>query len=198
MTTEIFRRDKFLRASGYNLYVWGAANLLVVLPAYAAARGAPWPGWVGLLHTVVCIVGASVACALNDNRVEKLCGPANETPVVDAGRIWLPLLAAGTIWTVIFIARGPVAYVQPLWMAIVGVGYLSWGAFAVPEFRWFGGMLLACSAVSGISVDPIAIQRGAPAVNTLAIWSVAMGLAWFPIGVHLNRKYVYPRGSAQP
>lgn len=198
MTAETFRRDKFLRASGYNLCTWGAANLVIVLPAYAAARGTPWAGWAGALHSILCIVGASIVCGLNDNRVQKLCGPAAENPVVDAGRIWLPLFAAGTIWTVIFLARGPVAYVQPLWMAVVGVGYLAWGGFTVPEFRWLGAALLAASTISGLTIDPVALERGAPAANTLAIWCLAMGVAWFPIGIYLNRRYVSPRGSSQP
>ena len=36
MTAEAFRKDKFLRATGYNFYVWAVVNVLIVW--YLAAR----------------------------------------------------------------------------------------------------------------------------------------------------------------
>ena len=79
MTAEAFRRDRFLRATGYNFYVWGAVNLLVTLPLLAALRGAPWPAWAAGLFPIALIVAGIFLSGLNDNRVAKLCGEAIRT-----------------------------------------------------------------------------------------------------------------------
>ena len=194
MTAEAFRRDRFLRATGYNFYVWGAVNLLVTLPLLAALRGEPWPAWAAGLFPIALIVAGIFLSGLNDNRVAKLCGEAAEVPVVDAARLWGPLFVLAFGFTAIFIARGPAAYVQPLWMGVIGAGYLAWGSFTVAEFRWLGWLLLAAAVVSGLAIDPGALAPGAPSPFALGVWIVVTGLIWFPFGAYVNRKYVHAAG----
>jgi hypothetical protein len=194
VTPEAFRRDRFLRATGYNFYVWGAVNLLVTLPLLASLRGAPWPAWAAGLFPVAVIVAGVFLSGLNDNRVAKLCGEAAEVPIVDAARLWGPLFLLAFVFTAIFIARGPAAYVQPLWMAVIGAGYLAWGSFTVAEFRWLGRLLLAAAVVSGLAIDPGALAPGAPSPFALGVWIVVTGLLWFPFGAYVNRKYVHAVG----
>jgi len=76
MTPDEFRKDKYLRAAGYNFFVWAAVNALVTVPLFAAIAGTPWPGWVAGLYPIVLIALGLFVCGLNDNRVEKMVGPA--------------------------------------------------------------------------------------------------------------------------
>ena len=191
MTAEAFRRDRYLRASGYNFYVWGAVNILVTLPLLAAIAGARWPAWAEAFFPIGMIVAGVVLAGLNENRVAKLVGPAAETPVVDAALLWGPLFLLAIAFTVIFLVRGPAAYVQPLWMGVIGAGYLAWGSFTIVEFRWLGGLLVAAALVSGLAIDPGALPPGGASPFALGVWIVVTGLVWFPFGAYVNRTYVH-------
>ena len=197
MTADRFRKDKFLRASGYNFYVWGVVNILVVLPVWAASAGHPWPGWVALAHPIALITLGMFASGLNDNRVEKMWGPARAEPVVDAAAFWAPTFLIGFVLTVVLAVRGPAAYIQPLWLLLVGAAYLTWGNFGIPEFRWLGWTLVAAGAVAGLGIDPTAIPRHLGSQFALSVWVVFMGILWFPFGTYINRKYVWPDAERQ-
>ncbi len=195
MTPETFRRDKFLRASGYNFYVWGAVNLFVTWPSWAVLEGRPWRPLAGLAYVIVLIVAGVFLTVLNDNRVGKMWGAPTAAPVVDASAFWGPLLGLALLLTVTLSVRGPVADVQPAWQLLVGAGYLAWGNFGVPEFRALGRVLLGSGVVAMALVDPI---RGAhvPSEGALLVWMLFMGVLWFPFGAYVNRRYVYPVGPA--
>src|SRR5687768_1509662 len=74
MTPEDFRKDRFLRATGYNFYVWAVVNAVVTLPLFGALAGRPWPAWAAIGYPIALVVGGLVVCGLNDARVGKLCG----------------------------------------------------------------------------------------------------------------------------
>lgn len=191
MTAERFRRDRFLRASGYNLYVWGSVNLLVTWPLWSAVLGRAWHPGVGALY-LGALLGAGVfVSVLNDNRVAKMWGAPHEVALVDAPAFWGPTLLLGVVLSAVLAVRGPAAYLVSVWLLLVGSGYLTWGNFGVQEFRWFGSCLIAAGAVVGLSTDPAADPLS-PAV--LLVWMLFMGMLWFPFGAHVNRRYVHPVG----
>jgi hypothetical protein len=132
---------------------------------------------------------------LNDNRVQKMYGEADPQPLVEAGAIWVPVFLVGIVFTVVLSLRGPVAYVQPVWLLLVGCAYLTWGNFGIREFQWLGYFLVAAGAVAGWFVRPSAASWALPSPHALGIWVVCMGLVWVPFGVYLNRRYLYaPQG----
>ena len=197
MTPEVFRKDKYLRASGYNFYVWAVINVLIVWPVWAAIDGRPWPEWLALVYPIALIAVGGFLCVLNDNRVEKMWGPPSATPVVDAASFWKPIFAIGFVLTIVFVARGPAAYIQPVWLLLIGGGYWAWGSFGPPEFRWLGRVLVAAGAVAGLAVRPEAIPAHHGSREALAIWVVFMGVLWVPFGAYVNRRYVAARPPAQ-
>lgn len=193
MTPDSFRKDKYLRATGYNFYVWAAVNLLVTAPLYAALAGRPWPPWLAAPFPLVMIGIGVFLCVLNDNRVQKMCGEASPEPVVEAAHLWVPIFLLGIFWTVIFSVRGPAAYIQPLWLLLVGAGYLLWGNFTVAEFRWLGLALILAGGVSGLLVRPGEIPAGMASDRALLVWVVFMCVLWVPFGAYVNWKYVHLR-----
>jgi hypothetical protein len=192
MTVESFRKDKYLRATGYNFYVWGAVNLLVTWPLWSALAGKPWPSWLALLFPVGLIATGVVLMGQNDNRVEKMWGEPSAQPMVEAGAFWGPTLLIAWVLTIVFVVRGPIAYVQPVWLLLVGAAYLTWGTFGVREFRWFGGVLIGAGALAGLAVHPERIPPGLPSRAALIVWVVFMSILWIPFGAYINRKYVHP------
>lgn len=195
MTAETFRKDKYLRACGYNFYVWAGVNLLVTWPLWSALAGHPWPVWLAVLEPIALIAFAVVLVVLNDKRVEKMWGAANERAVVEAGSFWGPILLIAFLLTVVLSIRGPAAYIQPVWLLLVGAAYWMWGNFAVPEFRWFGGTLVAAGTVAGLAVRPDPLSPGLASPEALLVWMLFMGILWLPFGAYINRKYVYPEAE---
>jgi len=195
MTAETFRKDKYLRAAGYNFYVWAAVNLLVTWPLWAALAGRPWPTLLALLFPIGLIAAAVVLVVQNDNRVEKMWGEPNAQPLVEAGAFWGPTLLIAFVLTVVLVVRGPAAYVQPVWLLLVGAAYLTWGIFGVREFRWFGATLIGAGTLAGLVVRPDQIPPGLPSREALVVWVVFMGVLWVPFGAYINRKYVHPSSA---
>jgi len=194
-----FRRDRYLRATGYNFYSWAVVNALVTLPLYAALDGHPWPLWLAIVFPIAAIVAGVFVAVLNDNRVQKICGEANPQAVVEAGSFWGPVFLVGVVLTVVLSLRGPVAYVQPVWLLLVGAAYLVWGNFGVAEFRWLGWTLVAAGAFAGFSVQPSAESWLLASRPALAVWLVFMSVLWIPFGAYINRKYVHTLvGGDQP
>jgi hypothetical protein len=192
MRADDFRKDKYLRATGYNFYVWAAVNVLITWPLYSALAGNPWPDWLAGLYPFGLIGTGIFFSVLNDNRMQKMYGDPNPTPLVEAGTIWGPIFLIGFILTVVFVVRGPAAYIQPLWLCLVGAAYLMWGNFGVHEFRWFGWMLVVAGGIAGLSIRPAAIPPHLASSSALAVWLAFMGALWVPFGAYINRKYVHP------
>ena len=191
MTPERFRKDRFLRAAGYNFYVWAVVNVMITWPLFGALAGNPWPVWLGILYPIGCIAGGIFFAVLNDNRVQKMCGEPDPRPLVEAGGIWGPVFLVGIVLTVVLSVRGPVAYVQPVWLLLVGCAYLTWGNFGIREFQWLGLFLVAAGGAAGLFVSPSMPSWALASPRALAIWVVCMGLVWVPFGAYINRKYLY-------
>jgi hypothetical protein len=190
VTPEAFRKDRYLRATGYNFYVFAVVNLVVTVPLFAAVNGKPWPDWLALVWPIAAIVAGVVVAGLNDNRVQKMVGEPSPQPAVEAGHLWGPVFLLGLLLTALLVVRGPVAYVQPLWLLLVGAAYMQWGNFTIREFRLFGLVLVIAGTVSGFGIRPTVLP-GLPSRSALMVWVVFMGLLWFPFGAYINRKYVH-------
>lgn len=193
ITPESFRRDRYLRSSGYNFYIWGIVNVLVVVPLVAAWLGRPWPDWLSGVVPPISIVLGILATVLNDRRVEKMCGEPSPVPLVDANKLWGPIFLVALSLTAVLVVRGPLAYVQPLWLLLVGGAYLQWGAFGVPEFRLLGWSLMVAGTLSGLFIRPEEIPPGMAAPGVLGVWVLFMGLLWLPFGAYINFRYLYRR-----
>ncbi len=190
MTAEAFRRDKYLRAAGYNFYVWAAVNALVTVPFFSALEGAPWPGALAALYPLALVFLGLFLCGLNDNRVEKMVGPASPQTVLDAGSLWGPIFLGGIALSIVLSVRGRAALVQPLWLILVGGAYWVWGNFSVREFRWLGWALMIAGLSTGVSVElPENLDLASPAA--LQVWLLFMAALWVPFGAYINRKYVH-------
>lgn len=196
MTAEEFRKDKYLRATGYNFYVWATANVLITWPLYAALAGRPWPGWLAVLYPIALIATGIFLSVLNDNRVQKMWGTPNPRPLVEAGSIWGPIFLIGLIFSIVLSVRGPAAYIQPLWLLLVGAAYLMWGNFGVPEFRRFGWTLVVVGGIAGLAIHPAEIPPRLASRTALSLWILFMGILWVPFGAYINRKYLYPASSS--
>lgn len=190
MTPEEFRRDPYLRASGYNLYLWGAVNLLVAVPALTASVGHRWGAAATTAWTAGAIVCGVLLSAMNDNRLRKMLPDVADAPAIPAGRIWGPLLTLGSVGTALAVFRGQVAYVQPLWMLVVGTAYWQWGSFTLGEFRRLGQLLVGAGAASAWAIGVCGMPGEEPSVVSGATWVVCMGILWFPLGLYLNRRYL--------
>lgn len=190
MSAEAFRKDKYLRASGYNFYVWAVVNLLVTWPLYAALGGHPWPPLLALFFPIALIASGFFLAVLNDNRVAKMYGEASAIPTVEAAHIWGPIFLIGISLTIVLGTRGPIAYVQPVWLLLIGAAYLTWGNFGVAEFRWLGWVLIAAGTYAGLAVHPIESEWHLASRQALFVWVVWMGIAWFPFGAYVNWKYL--------
>ena len=68
--------------------------------------------------SLILFAGGFFIAVLNDNRVQKMCGDPDPQPLVEAGSIWGPIFLIGLVLTVVLAVRGPVAYVQPVWLLL--------------------------------------------------------------------------------
>jgi hypothetical protein len=195
MTPEQFRADRFLRSSGYDLWVWATVNAVVTLPAWSELAGRPWPPLAALALVVSLITAGIFVAGLNANRVEKMCGPATGA-VVDAPRLWLPLVLGGFAVSFVLIARGAVAWIQPIWLVLVGLAYVRWGRASIVEYRWLGAALMLAGSAAGLFLYATAMPPGGPSQEALVIWLVFASLVWVPVGAWVNWKYVHARATS--
>lgn len=194
MTPEAFRKDKYLRAAGYNFYVWAAVNALVTVPLFCALEGAPWPGALAALYPLGLVFLGLYLCVLNDNRVEKMVGPASPETALEAGNLWGPIFLGGIALSIVLTARGRAALVQPLWLILVGGAYWVWGNFSVREFRWLGWALMIAGLSTGVSVE-LPENLDLASRGALQVWLLFMALLWVPFGAYINSKYVHSRSA---
>ena len=100
--------------------------------------------------------------------------------------------------TVVLAVRGPVAYVQPVWLLLIGAAYLVWGNFGVREFRWLGWTLVLAGALAGFSVEPSTPTWHLASRSALTVWVVFMGLLWIPFGAYINWRYLQAATARDP
>jgi hypothetical protein len=192
VTGAAFRRDRSLRASGYELASWGIVHLLLTLPAWNALGGRPWsPG--AIAASTIALVGLALAASpLHRNRAGKLCGEAGPHVLVRPVWIWAPLAAAGLVLTATLVVDGAIGRLVPAWIALAGAGHAIWGAFTIPEIRRLGIVLLVAAAIAAAG-DGRTIGVGA-----LVLWSLAMGAGWIATGVAIHRRYLRSRPPDHP
>src|SRR6266481_5400229 len=173
-----FRHDRYLRTTCYNFYSWAVVNILVTVPAFAALNGSAWNGWLALIYTVALITAGVVVSGFNDRRVERMCGEAAPEPLLEALNLWPPVLIAGFLLMVMLGVHNENAYVQPLWMIMIGLAYAIWGLFTIPEYKWLGRLMILSGATAGFLIKPAEVASGLASRTALYIWIVVMGLLW--------------------
>jgi GNAT superfamily N-acetyltransferase len=186
VTGAAFRRDRLLRASGYEIGSWGIVNLVLTLPAWSAASGQPWSSAAIAGSTIVLVGLALAASPLHRSRTAKLCGEAGPRVLVRPVRIWAPLAAVGVVLTGALVADGAIGRLVPVWLAIAGAGHAIWGSFTIPEIRRLGIALLVAAAIAAVG------ESRAIGVASLVIWSLAMGAGWIVTGIAIHRRYLPP------
>ena len=197
MEIHEFRQDRHLRATGYNFYSWGVVNVLVTVPLFAALNGAPWKGWVALLYTVGVLTAGIVVAGWNDRYVGKMCGEPAPQPLLEMGNLFLPVIGGGLLLSVMLGAHNENAYVQPLWMIMIGLAYLIWGHFSIPEYKWLGRILMVGGGIAGLMIQPAEVASGLASRRALYVWVPMMGPLWLLVGAYVNRKYIH-RAIAEP
>ncbi len=178
MDPENFRRDPWLRGSGYHLATWSLVAL--VLDLRRAAPGASAAG------TVVFVAAAVLTSLTHERRIGKMAGPALE-PVWDgAGRLWWSLGAAFAASGAVLAARGLEQWLVPALLATVGAGYLVWSRFV--RMPWF-------AAVGAVALVAALLDAGATATGqpTLAMRFLVLGLVLPAAGLWTSRQYLWFR-----
>ena len=139
MTPDDFARTSYLRATGYNFYVWAVGQRA----DHLAVVRAPWPGIRGRSGSPCsirsgCILGRASSSPCSTTIASTRCAASpirsrSSRPAVSGGRFFSSVL----VFTVVLSLRGPAAYMQPVWLLLVGCAYLTWGNFGVREFQLF-------------------------------------------------------------
>ncbi|MFN2427645.1 MAG: hypothetical protein ABR587_14490 [Candidatus Binatia bacterium] len=178
MDPVTFRRDRYLRTSGYHLATWSLVALVVELrlghPAPAAAVLA------GLL------AGATLTSFTHERRVGKMAGAAGAAVYEGAGRMWLALFAVLGAATAALVLASRQEWLFGAWAAGVGLGFTFWGWKA--GFAWYvgvGSTMLAASLA-----DAAQVWAGEP---VLGFRVFVLGVALPALALLTNRRFLWFR-----
>jgi len=180
---EVFRKDRWLRASAYHLASWSFAALVLDVRLRSAGATTQATG----IAALVVIVGASLLTSMTtERRVAKMFGPAGAPLFAGAGRMWLVVFATLTSASIAIASAGRVEAVMTLWMFGVGAAFLFWGRTI--GFRWYAGLGLALMAAG--AVDSWMTAVGGP-VGLLRLF--VLGFALPAAAILTNRRYLWLR-----
>lgn len=179
MNPEEFRRDAWLRSSGYHLATWSLFALVLEIGRAAPARS-------GAASTVVLVAAAVLTSLTHERRIGKMAGPAL-APVWDgAGRLWWSLFGAFLTVATLLLAGGRAAWLVPLALATVGVGYLVWSRFV--GRTWLAAIGVA--AVLAATIDAATTAAGEP---PFLLRALVLGIVLPAAGLWTSRRYLWFR-----
>ncbi|MFQ5477194.1 MAG: hypothetical protein ACE5E4_01105 [Candidatus Binatia bacterium] len=189
MDPTLFRRDRFLRSSGYLLGTWAVVNSLFSIPAYAAATLHPWSAGALSVYSVLLIAVGIVVSLLHERRLGKMLGACEGTPIFSADKLWGPLILTGFCTMAALIFFDLAQYVQPLWLVVVGGAYLVWGLAAFRPYALLGAALL----VAGLGVGSMqqAVGGAPPSLIGLHLWNLTMGAVAMATALWVNRNFLW-------
>lgn len=179
-----FRRDPWLRSSGYHLATWSLLGLVLELRRLSPGEGAV-TGSAGLLFLVAAAVLTSLT---HERRIGKMVGPAGEAVWPGAGALWRTLLSALAAASALLPVTGNAAMLFPLWCAGVGSGFWLWGRRA--GFPWYEGLGLVM-AVAAL-VDLGLLWKGGGVVVPGLRFAV-LGLLLPGAGLLTSRRFLWFR-----
>jgi hypothetical protein len=177
-----FRRDPWLRTSGYHLATWSLVALALEL--MRASTDDP-----GVSRIVVLLGGALLISSTHERRVAKMAGVAGNL-VYEKTRLLWGFVALALLSTFVAATGAPNADpLFPVAMVIVGVGFAQWGAGA--RFAWFVGL---GSAIVGAGLLDVVVG---PAVRPY--WRMlVLGILLPGAGIETSRRYLWFRSPPSP
>jgi hypothetical protein len=177
-----FRRDPWLRTSGYHLATWSLVAF--VLELVRTSDGA-----AGMSSVVVLLAGGVLSSFTHERRVAKMAGAAGDPVYENTALLW-GLVALALISAGVAAAGAPVSDpLFPVAMVIVGIGFAQWGAGA--HFPWFVGL---GSAIVAVGLLDVAISAPARPYLRMLVLGVLLPAA----GIETSRRYLWFRQPDQP
>lgn len=180
MDPAVFRRDPWLRTSGYHLATWSLVALVLELMRTSHRESS--------LSLVVVLLGGAVLTSLtHERRVAKMAGRAGN-PVYEKTPLLWGFVALALLSTFAAAMGAPNSDpLFPVGMVIVGVGFAQWGAGA--RFAWFVGLGAAIVAAGLLDVvlDP----------ETRPYWRMlVLGVGLPAAGLATSSRYLWFRPAA--
>ncbi|MFN2378192.1 MAG: hypothetical protein ABR538_16810 [Candidatus Binatia bacterium] len=181
-----FRRDPWLRSSGYHLATWSLLGLVLELRRLSPGEGAA-VGGAGLLFLVAAAVLTSFT---HERRIGKMAGPAGEAVWPGAAALWRTLLAALAAASALLLTTENAGMLFPLWCAGVGCGFWLWGRGA--GFPWYEGLGLLMSVAALVDVGLLWAEGSAAPGFRFAV----LGLVLPGAGLLTSRRFLWFRPPA--
>lgn len=184
-----FRRDPWLRSSGYHLATWSLLGLVLELRRLSPGEGAV-TGSAGLLFLVAAAILTSLT---HERRIGKMvgpAGPAGEAVWPGAGALWRTLLSALAAASALLVATQNAGMLFPLWCAGVGSGFWLWGRRA--GFAWYEGLGLLMAVAAMVDVGLMWGEGGAAPGFRFAV----LGLVLPGAGLLTSRRFLWFRPPA--
>lgn len=190
MDPATFRRDRYLRSSGYHLAVWSLAAFVL---QYRLGLQPSGQGISAFPFFVMLVGGSLMTSFTHERRVGKMAGVAGEPVFAGAGRLWLVVFAALGFVDSVLIASGLELYLVPSWWLGVGAGFAVWGWRA--GFGWYTGF--GAALVSAGMLDLIVLQTdpsGIAAGLHRVIWRSLVLAVFIPaFALETNRRHLWFR-----
>ncbi len=190
MDRATFRRDRYLRSSGYHLAIWSLAAFAL---QYRLGLQPSGQGLSAFPFFVMLVGGSLMTSFTHERRVGKMAGVAGEPVFAGAGRLWTMVFAALALVDSALVAAGLEIYLVPSWWLGVGAGFAVWGFRA--GFGWYTGFGAALASAGMLDLivlqtDPSGIAAGLHRV----IWrSLVLAVAIPAFALETNRRHLWYR-----
>lgn len=187
MDPALFRRDPWLRTSGYHLATWSLVAFVLELRRPAASEDAA-------AFLVVLLGGALLTSLTHERRVGKMAGLAGVPLHPRTDVLWWSVVGAivlGSL-TLHWIARPH--WMFPMWMMLAGEGFLLWGMAL--RFAWYRALGAAMIAAGLLDIAMMALDAGAwPRLLMLGEWPrlLVLGVLLPAVGVATSRCFLWFR-----
>jgi hypothetical protein len=173
-----FRRDPWLRTSGYHLATWSLVAFVLELRRATATED-------GSAFLAVLLGGALLTSLTHERRIGKMAGVAGAPlhPRIDV--LWWSVIGAIVLGSVAlhWIARAH--WMFPMWMMLAGEGFLLWGmGVAFAWYRALGGAMIAAGV---LDVAMMMLEAGT------AHRLVVLGVLLPAFGVATSRRFLWFR-----
>jgi hypothetical protein len=177
LDSAAFRRDPWLRTSGYHLATWSLVGLALELMRTS-------PDGLGVSRTIVLVGGALLISSTHERRVAKMAGIAGNLVYEKTGVLW-GFVGLALLSTFVAATRAPnTDPLFPVAMVIVGVGFAQWGAGA--RFAWLVGL---GSAIVAAGLFDVVIAAAARPYWRMFVLGVLLPGA----GIETSRRYLWFR-----
>jgi hypothetical protein len=169
------RAGRFAAVPGWGGAAMGVTALFTAAVAGPPAAGTPWLAW-WLADALVAIAIGSVAMARKARRLDSALTTGAS---LQFARVFLPVLGAGAILTVVFVTQGLTPRLPGCWLVTYGAAVASAGALAVGPVARIGLVILAIGVLAFAS----------PAAWGNAYMALGFGAAQIVGGIAIGRAH---------